>query len=73
MSLNGSSISLLFLKFGRECFCGDGDKLNDKKYIKKPNSECNMSCASNNKEKCGGIWRMSVYKVIKSTLYKHKS
>ncbi|XP_061186438.1 uncharacterized protein LOC133194513 [Saccostrea echinata] len=40
------------------CFCGDALT----KYVKKSEGECNMKCVGNNKEICGGGWRMNIYR-----------
>ena len=49
---------LLLLQYGVECFCSN--KL--RKYPKKKEEECNKPCPGNKKQKCGGTWRISVYK-----------
>ncbi|KAJ8309988.1 hypothetical protein KUTeg_011853 [Tegillarca granosa] len=47
-----------------ECFCGKSLR----KYKKQPESACKMPCSGNRAEKCGGHWRISVYK-CKYVLY----
>ncbi|XP_063446885.1 uncharacterized protein LOC134726412 [Mytilus trossulus] len=48
----------------QECFCGDGQRLNSEPYLKMKDSECNMYCLQHEDEKCGGEYRMSVYKIL---------
>ena len=47
-------------EYGNECHCGRNLPPLVKK---KPSSECKFSCKGNAKQKCGGIWRISVYKI----------
>lgn len=55
----------LFLQYARECFCGYGSNLDSPPYVNKNDSECNMTCLQNPDEKCGGRWRMSVYRIMR--------
>ena len=43
-------------EYSRECFCG-----NTFSAKKVPEKECNYKCSGNDKETCGGFWRISVY------------
>ncbi|XP_035694513.1 uncharacterized protein LOC118428529, partial [Branchiostoma floridae] len=47
-----------------ECFCG-----NDASFAKlgpmKPVGECNAPCRGDSNEKCGGFWRISVYRLAR--------
>jgi len=45
------------LQFGDYCFCGNSYGI----YGKAPATDCNMPCAGNASETCGGIWRNSVF------------
>jgi len=45
---------------GHECWCGNHNP-NDSQ--RRPQSECSVRCAGNHNQKCGGIWRINVYKV----------
>ncbi|CAC5390658.1 unnamed protein product [Mytilus coruscus] len=47
------------LEFKYQCFCGN----NIEKERKRKESECGMPCVGNGQQKCGGVWRISVYKV----------
>ncbi|XP_062621145.1 uncharacterized protein LOC134282767 [Saccostrea cucullata] len=40
------------------CFCGNYFTEN----VRHPERECNMKCSGNNKEICGGSWRMNIYR-----------
>jgi len=48
------------VEFSHECFCGN---LNPSSSLKRPQSECNAKCKGNHNQKCGGTWRINVYKV----------
>ncbi|KAK3105890.1 hypothetical protein FSP39_007994 [Pinctada imbricata] len=54
-------------QYGKECFCGDLMK----NYPLRPDSECDMACSGNRNQKCGGSWRISVYRTnnIEKDLY----
>lgn len=43
-----------------QCFCGNVLPKNAPKIA---NFRCNMRCAGNIKEKCGGVWKMNVFKI----------
>lgn len=51
------NITLICLQFESWCFCGNVLK----NYEIRPDTECNMLCAGNRTEICGGSWRSSVY------------
>merc|ERR1712098_137968 len=40
-----------------------GGNLNPSSSLKRPQSECNVKCKGNHNQKCGGVWRINVYKV----------
>ena len=44
---------------GNECFCGNNLPSSSNK---RPMTECNRVCRGNNKEFCGGWWRMNVFR-----------
>jgi regulator of protease activity HflC (stomatin/prohibitin superfamily) len=46
-------------QYGSQCYCGDGYG----KYGRIPETECNMACGGDPKEKCGGTWANSVYEL----------
>merc|ERR1712198_259869 len=48
------------VEFAHQCFCGN---LNPSSSLKRPQSECNVKCKGNHHQKCGGGWRINVYKV----------
>ncbi|XP_078597027.1 uncharacterized protein LOC144873497 isoform X2 [Branchiostoma floridae x Branchiostoma japonicum] len=56
-------------QYSNECFCGT-----EQNFLNigqpRPNSECNKACSGNPREKCGGTWRMSVYKIPAESVYK---
>ncbi|VDI74139.1 Hypothetical predicted protein, partial [Mytilus galloprovincialis] len=47
------------LEFKYQCFCGNS--ISNKR--KRKDSECSLPCLGNGQQKCGGVWRISVYKV----------
>ncbi|XP_052061962.1 neurogenic locus notch homolog protein 1-like [Mytilus californianus] len=48
------------LQFHFECYCGNS--LGDPDvYEKRPEEECTITCAGNERQICGGEWRISVY------------
>ena len=47
------------VQFGSQCFCGN--EIPALKAVR-PESECNMKCKGDLAQKCGGRWRMNVYK-----------
>ncbi|XP_052077185.1 uncharacterized protein LOC127715185 [Mytilus californianus] len=49
------------LQYSTYCLCGN--VLENKKYPKVADSECNMACAGEKTRKCGGGWRNSIYLV----------
>lgn len=52
----GNGNSLAGLEYGSQCFCGDALRLG-------PSNNCNMPCAGNAAETCGGGNALSVYQV----------
>ena len=44
---------------GHECFCSNDEPGNDKLA---PESDCQWDCRGDSSLKCGGAWRLSVYK-----------
>ncbi|XP_033112682.1 WSC domain-containing protein ARB_07867-like [Anneissia japonica] len=46
------------LQYGKECFCGGNTY---SKYGRVPDTNCNVKCAGNSQEICGGTWKISVY------------
>lgn len=46
-------------QFSKQCFCGNSYG----RYGKAPYRECNMSCSGDVRQKCGGSWRNSVYRL----------
>ena len=42
-----------------ECYCGNDEP---KDEYKKDQSECNKPCTGDKSLKCGGVWRINVYK-----------
>ena len=57
----GKGFSMAGVEFGQECYCGNtlanglGQPLSD-------DSQCNMPCAGDNSEQCGGNWVMNLFK-----------
>ncbi|CAH1274226.1 WSCD2 [Branchiostoma lanceolatum] len=49
-------------QYSSECFCGTEQNFQSI-GAPRPTSECNAPCRGNPREKCGGTWRMSVYKI----------
>jgi len=47
------------LEMGNECYCGNS--INKGRGLK-PASECNAGCVGNPLQKCGGPWRLSLYR-----------
>ena len=44
------------VQYGKQCFCDNHHPaVEDMQY------KCDMQCAGNSWEKCGGFWRMNVY------------
>ena len=46
---------------GNECYCGDSQNLPDVHH-KVDEAECNMACAGDPQDTCGGPFRMRLYK-----------
>ena len=46
-------------QYSQECYCG-----NQLKSAPVADSQCNMDCKGNNKQKCGGSMRLSVYQIL---------
>ncbi|KAL1123447.1 hypothetical protein AAG570_002527 [Ranatra chinensis] len=46
------------VQYGAECFCGDSAP----QSAKVTDSDCNTACAGDSSIKCGGQWRLSIYK-----------
>ncbi|XP_052077208.1 xylosyltransferase oxt-like [Mytilus californianus] len=49
------------LQYSVQCFCGN--QLENTKYPKRPDSECNTKCRGEPSRMCGGTWRNSIYTV----------
>ena len=47
------------VQFSIECFCGNYAPPSSKLL---PKSECNRPCPGDSSKKCGGVWKMNVYK-----------
>lgn len=47
--------------FARQCFCGNALP---KRARKLPKFSCNMKCTGNKNEKCGGLWKISVFRIL---------
>ena len=47
------------VQYGSQCFCGNTPPPVD---TLRPEAQCNRVCPGDSKEKCGGTWRMNVYK-----------
>lgn len=45
------------LQYAKQCFCGNDFN----NYGKKPGTECIETCTGDEKVRCGGTWRNSVY------------
>lgn len=50
-------------EYGNECFCGNDISSS----TKKPEADCNMACAGNAKEKCGGPGRLTLWEDTQNT------
>lgn len=50
-------------EYGAECFCGNDISSS----TKKPNSDCDMACAGNANEKCGGPGRLTLWQNTSNT------
>ena len=48
------------VQFGHECWCGNDAPPHDRIVAKE---ECNVSCSGDSSLKCGGVWRMNVYRI----------
>ena len=48
------------VQFGHECWCGNDAPPQDRIVAKE---ECNVSCSGDSSLKCGGVWRMNVYRI----------
>ncbi|XP_062598585.1 uncharacterized protein LOC134260014 [Saccostrea cucullata] len=46
------------VEYSSWCFCGSSLITN----VRKPEGECNMKCSGNNRQICGGGWRMNIYR-----------
>ena len=46
------------VQFASQCFCGN--VINPRIFT--PKTECNMQCAGDSSQMCGGSWRMNIYK-----------
>ena len=47
------------VNYGSECWCGNDEPPRSKFAIA---ADCNMECPGDRTQKCGGGWRMNVYK-----------
>ncbi|KAK8016651.1 hypothetical protein PG993_014840 [Apiospora rasikravindrae] len=54
------------LEYGTECYCGGGD-LATFQQAASP-AECNKPCPANASEMCGSDWRLSLYRILDTTL-----
>lgn len=45
------------------CYCGSEEELGSDKYQKRDDSECSMDCKGHLDEKCGAVFRASVYEI----------
>ncbi|CAC5425611.1 unnamed protein product [Mytilus coruscus] len=45
-----------------KCFCGSVAPTSISSYTRRSESECNMACGGQSREKCGGEWRLSIHK-----------
>ncbi|KAJ8317368.1 hypothetical protein KUTeg_005272 [Tegillarca granosa] len=50
------------VQYSKECFCGDDHS----RGKKRPESECNNGCTGDQNRKCGGVWRINVFKTERS-------
>ncbi|XP_062603763.1 uncharacterized protein LOC134265557 isoform X2 [Saccostrea cucullata] len=49
---------LFGVEYSNECFCGNDFV----RRIKKAERECNMTCGGDNRQICGGPWRINIYR-----------
>ncbi|KAK8061841.1 WSC-domain-containing protein [Apiospora phragmitis] len=54
------------LEYGTECYCGSGD-LAAFPRAGSP-AECNKPCPANASEMCGSDWRLSLYRILDTTV-----
>ena len=47
------------VQYKYECFCGNNSPPSSKLL---PISQCNLPCSGDSSKKCGGAWKMNVYK-----------
>ncbi|CAH1243308.1 LPA [Branchiostoma lanceolatum] len=59
---SGLGYSYAATQYTYSCFCGNEANFAQLEPAR-PESECNRPCAGNMKERCGGTWRNSVYKI----------
>lgn len=62
---------LTLFQFKTQCFCGNVEPSSP--YRNTSGKECNMACGGNSNKICGGEWRLSIYKGIKSRFQKKKT
>ncbi|XP_052693402.1 uncharacterized protein LOC128171663 [Crassostrea angulata] len=48
------------MEYRSECYCGNQIRNTAERF---PDDECNLLCAGNNDETCGGPWRVEIYTV----------
>eukprot|EP00994_Dinema_validum_P001198 NODE_123_length_2434_cov_113.373585_g89_i0.p1 GENE.NODE_123_length_2434_cov_113.373585_g89_i0~~NODE_123_length_2434_cov_113.373585_g89_i0.p1 ORF type:complete len:737 (+),score=148.81 NODE_123_length_2434_cov_113.373585_g89_i0:76-2286(+) len=60
-SCGAQGYSYAGLQYARECFCSNQYKNATLEGSKSAGAICNMPCAGNSKEMCGGVWANSVY------------
>lgn len=51
--------ALAGVSFGNECYCGNS--INGQNGGPADSATCNMACAGNANQQCGGSWRMNIY------------
>ncbi|XP_071141605.1 uncharacterized protein [Mytilus edulis] len=54
-----SNYTYIGTEVGWECYCGNESSL----FIPMPQTDCIHGCFGNQEEKCGGYWRLSIYKI----------
>lgn len=57
---NDQNYNFAGVQYGNECWCGDDAPPEDKIV---DTEECNQSCEGDSAKKCGGFWRMNVYRI----------
>ncbi|XP_063406451.1 uncharacterized protein LOC134690412 [Mytilus trossulus] len=54
-----SNYTYIGTEVGWECYCGNDSS----QFIPMPETDCIHRCDGNQEEKCGGYWRLSIYKI----------